>query len=181
MAGAAANYTRETLGKGFQMKKLVTLLALLALALAPFALAACGGDDDDAAPPPAEPEVEQPAPEADRAETVRVGADPGGDLAFQQDSLEAPAGEVTFEFENPAELGHDFVIEDAQGNELARTDVITAASDSVTVDLEPGEYTFYCSVPGHREGGMEGPLTVDGGGGGGAGAGEPEGGGAPGY
>jgi uncharacterized cupredoxin-like copper-binding protein len=146
------------------MKKLVVLLALFALV--PFAFAACGGDDDNDVPVPQEPDVEAPEPDADAplpngAETVEVSADPDGALAFEQASLEVSAGEVTFEFDNPASIPHDFVIEDADGNDVAQTDVITNDSDSVTVDLEPGEYTFYCSVPGHREGGMEGPLTVD--------------------
>jgi uncharacterized cupredoxin-like copper-binding protein len=144
------------------MKKLVVLLALFALV--PFAFAACGGDDDNDVPAPPEPDVEAPAPDdaaAPGEETVEVSANPDGELAFEQSSLETSAGEVTFDFDNPASIPHDFVIEDADGNDVAQTDVITNDSDSVTVDLEPGEYTFYCSVPGHREGGMEGPLTVD--------------------
>jgi uncharacterized cupredoxin-like copper-binding protein len=30
----------------------------------------------------------------------------------------------------------------------------------VTVDLKPGKYAFYCSVPGHRQGGMQGTLAI---------------------
>ena len=145
------------------MRKLAVLLSLLALV--PFAIAACGGDDDeeaaDTAPEATAPEEPATEPEADGAGgTVAVEADPGGQLAFVQDSLEAPAGSVTFEFDNPATIAHDFVIETPEGEEVARTEVITGDSTSVTAELEPGEYTFYCSVDAHREAGMEGPLTV---------------------
>lgn len=150
------------------MRKLVVVLALLALI--PFAFAACGGNDDngddDAAPaeqtePPAGDEADDTGDgDGDGAE-VQVSADPDGALAFEQDSLEAPAGSVTFEFTNPAPVPHDFIVEDADGNEIGGTDVITDDDEAVTLDLESGEYTFFCSVPGHREGGMEGPLTVE--------------------
>ena len=38
--------------------------------------------------------------------------------------------------------------------------VKNGAVSKVNADVKAGEYTFYCSVPGHREGGMEGKLTV---------------------
>jgi plastocyanin len=146
------------------MKKLALVLSLLALAM--FAFAACGDDDDDdAETPAAEPTTEETTEAGGgggAGGTVSVEADPGGQLAFVQDSLDAPAGTVTFEFTNDASLAHDFVIETADGEEVARTDVITGDSDSVEAELESGaEYTFYCSVDGHREAGMEGPLTVE--------------------
>ena len=37
---------------------------------------------------------------------------------------------------------------------------MVAASQSKKIDLKPGKYTFYCSIPGHRAQGMEGTLTV---------------------
>jgi plastocyanin len=147
------------------MRKLALVLSLLALAM--FAIAACGGDDDDdGETPAAETTAEETTTEAGgggaAGGAVAVEADPGGQLAFVQDSLEAPAGTVTFEFTNDASIGHDFVIEDADANEIARTEVITGDSTSVDADLEAGvEYTFYCSVDAHREAGMEGPLTVE--------------------
>jgi plastocyanin len=98
-----------------------------------------------------------------RAEAGRAGlelsAPQDGTLAFDTDSLEAEAGPVTIGFDNPATVEHDVTIEQ-DGEEIAKSDLVSEGTTEVSADLEPGEYVFYCSVPGHREGGMEGTLTV---------------------
>ena len=141
------------------MRKLALLFS--ALALAAFGFAACGDDDNEPAAVDTATEATTTEASGGGGGTVAVSADPGGSLAFEQASLEAPAGAVTFEFTNDASLGHDFVIEDSQGSEVARTEVVTGDSTTADADLEAGEYTFYCSVDAHREAGMEGPLTVE--------------------
>lgn len=140
------------------------LVAVLALGAIGFA--ACGDDEEeDAAPPPpaatapAQTETagaEQPA----AGEGVEVAADPGGKLAYVQDSLSAPAGQVTFEFTNESSTPHDVNIEQ-DGKRIAGTEIIRQDEERLTVELEPGRYTYFCSVNGHREAGMEGPLTVE--------------------
>ena len=80
-------------------------------------------------------------------------------LAYEEASLETESGKVTIEFKNPSSIGHDVAIE-KDGEEIAGTEVISDGEDETTVELEPGDYVFFCTVPGHREAGMEGPLTV---------------------
>lgn len=89
---------------------------------------------------------------------IKVEADES-ELAYDTDSLESKAGEVTIDFTNPSSIGHDVDVE-KDGEDLGGTEVITQSEESATVALEPGTYTFFCSVPGHREAGMEGTLTV---------------------
>jgi plastocyanin len=91
--------------------------------------------------------------------TLDLAADPTA-LAFDQTDLTAKAGKVTIDFTNPAPLEHNVVIEQ-NGKELAGFEPIAEGEESETADLKPGTYTFYCSVPGHREAGMEGTLTVE--------------------
>jgi len=91
--------------------------------------------------------------------SLDLSAPEDGTLAFDTDQLDAAAGEVTINFDNPAALEHDVTIEQ-DGEEIAKSDLVSEGTTEVSADLEPGEYTFYCSVPGHREGGMEGTLTV---------------------
>ncbi|MGH2962210.1 MAG: plastocyanin/azurin family copper-binding protein [Solirubrobacterales bacterium] len=101
---------------------------------------------------------EQGAAEAGAA-NLELSAPEDGTLAFDTDELEAEAGEVTIGFDNPATIEHDVAIE-GDGDEIAKSDLVSEGPTEVSADLEPGEYAFYCSVPGHREGGMEGTLTV---------------------
>jgi len=96
--------------------------------------------------------------EAGAGGTLEVVANESA-LAYEEESLETEAGEVTVEFNNPSAIGHDVAIE-KDGEEIGATEVIMESEDSTTVELEPGDYVFFCTVPGHREAGMEGPLTV---------------------
>jgi plastocyanin len=91
--------------------------------------------------------------------TIALSADPSNDFAFDKTRLHAPAGPVTIEFSNPARLAHDVTVE-GQGKGLGGTEIISEDSEALHLDLKPGTYTYYCSVPGHREGGMQGTLIV---------------------
>jgi uncharacterized cupredoxin-like copper-binding protein len=92
--------------------------------------------------------------------TVAFETDPGGELAYTTTEATAKAGKVTVEFNNPQGLTHDVAIEDSSGKKVGATELIAEGSDSTTVNLKPGTYHFFCTVPGHREAGMEGTLTV---------------------
>jgi uncharacterized cupredoxin-like copper-binding protein len=104
-----------------------------------------------------------PAPPSSPAATatseLKLVANPGGQLSFDTKQLSAKAGKVTFTLTNAAPLEHNLTI--AQGSTvLGATPTFTGGSKAVTLNLKPGTYTFYCSVPGHRQAGMEGTLSV---------------------
>lgn len=130
--------------------KHLPVLAASALTALGFA-AGCGGDGGEEAAPAT-------TAAAAEATTLELAADPGGALAFDAAELEAPAGEVALVLVNDSPLPHDVSIE---GNGVAVAgETFTGGTRTTVATLEPGTYTFYCSVPGHREGGMEGTLTV---------------------
>ena len=134
---------------------------LLTLALcAALGVAGCGGDDDSSSEQPASTATatQEPASGGGGGETINIAADPSGALKFQQTELTAKAGKATIDFDNPSSVAHAVEIEGVEGSE---TDTVTGEKTSVTVDLKPGKYEFYCPVPGHKEAGMVGTLTVE--------------------
>jgi plastocyanin len=113
-------------------------------------------------------EEEEGAEEAEGAEReeragggreLRLSADPGGAFRFDTRSLEARAGQVTLVMENPSSIPHNVSIDGGGVDEEGET-VQKGGTSRVSATLRAGRYEFYCSVPGHRQGGMEGPLTI---------------------
>jgi uncharacterized cupredoxin-like copper-binding protein len=98
-------------------------------------------------------------PVAAKSGKLELPADPNGQLAYITKVATAPAGPLEIDSKNDASIPHDIAIEGAGVNQKGK-EVQGGGVSMVKVTLKPGKYQFYCSVPGHREGGMEGTLTV---------------------
>ncbi len=96
---------------------------------------------------------------AGKTTTLKQAADPGGQLAFETQELTAKAGTVTIEMTNMSPVEHNLTIEQNK-KILGATPTFVGGKRTLTLKLSPGTYTFFCSVPGHRQAGMEGKLKV---------------------
>ena len=79
------------------------------------------------------------------------------DLSFTPRAIEAPAGTIPVTLRNDGRIVHNLTIDELD------LQLIASPGQTVSgelVDVPPGTYTFYCSVSGHRQAGMEGTLTV---------------------
>lgn len=126
------------------MKRVLLLVAVVLLA-------GCGSDDSN-----------------DQAAGDTTGGDRGSveltatDFKFNPSMVElAKSGEMTFTLVNDGQTTHALEIE-GQGIEEESDEIDGGATTTLTVDLKPGEYEFYCPVDGHREMGMEGTIVVGG-------------------
>ncbi|HET7234875.1 MAG TPA: cupredoxin domain-containing protein [Actinomycetota bacterium] len=81
----------------------------------------------------------------------------GTEFKFDPATLSVPADEeITVELVNGGTIEHDFTLDEAS----VLIAVPATETGSASFSVPAGTYTFYCSVPGHREAGMEGTLTA---------------------
>ena len=145
------------------MPRIATVAALLITALG---VTACGSSSSSSSSSassssaaPAASSSTSAAPGSSSAPAVQ--ADPSGQLKFDTASLTATAGTVHLTFTNHAPVGHNLTLVKGSGSTvIAATPTFTGGSRTLTAKLTPGTYTYFCSVPGHRMGGMQGTLTV---------------------
>jgi plastocyanin len=105
-------------------------------------------------------------PNAAATEAVPAGnsltleANPEGQLQYNKTSLSATAGKLSIAFTNSSPLEHNVTVESSSGKILGATPTFKGGTKVLTLELKAGTYKFFCSVPGHRQAGMEGTLTV---------------------
>ncbi len=105
-------------------------------------------------------------PAVEKAGKLEIDANPAGQLAYTASKAEAKPGPVTITMANMSGVSHNIAVEagengaTAKGATISASSFITKGSTSVTVNLKPGKYTFFCQAPGHRAAGMYGTLTV---------------------
>jgi plastocyanin len=92
---------------------------------------------------------------------LAVSSPADGGLVYQPNGLTAKPGNVDITYDNPSQVPHSIAVATANGNVLGQVQPFTNGKQSVDLsNLAPGKYVFYCTVPGHREAGMQGDLTV---------------------
>lgn len=146
---------------------LVTMFAVLALGAA-----ACSEQEPDVTEEEqvtAEDRPEEDAEDGGDGEGGGEDADGGGgvdgtfvavDIDWEEAPESLPSGEVTLELDNQGSIEHDLTVEELDDEQVVE-EIAGGESATGTVELEPGEYTFYCDVGTHREAGMETTVTVE--------------------
>lgn len=131
----------------------------LVAACAALALAGCGsGDSSDSGGGSTSTPASGSSGGGGGGSSVSLSAPQDGSKKFDQATVTAKAGTVTIKFSNPSSVPHAVELE---GNGVEKAgDVVTSGESSFSLDLKPGEYTYYCPVGSHRDEGMEGKLTV---------------------
>jgi plastocyanin len=129
------------------------------VALIALAIAGCGSSSSNSSTSSSGAASTQPA--SGGGGPVTVSADPNGALKFTQTSLSAKSGKVTIQMTNPSSSGveHGVAVE---GNGVDQDGPIVqpGGTSTLSVDLKPGKYEFYCPFDSHKQQGMTGTLTV---------------------
>ena len=105
-------------------------------------------------------------PAVEKAGKLQIPASPTGQLAYSTAKASAKPGPVTVEMPNMSGVTHNIAFEAGEhgssgpGPVLGSSKIISKGTATLSLTLKPGTYSFFCEVPGHRQAGMYGALSV---------------------
>jgi uncharacterized cupredoxin-like copper-binding protein len=143
------------------------LTYLVAIGLIAGSLAACGDDNEssssssDTTESTAATDQTAKLDPGDGTNIAVSAVEKGSELAFSKKSLSTKQGLIAFKLTNPSknQLPHALEIE-GRGIEKSSETIQPGGDSTLSIDLAPGKYEFYCPVGNHKQQGMEGTLTV---------------------
>lgn len=123
------------------------------------------------APAPPPPVASAPSSEGDGGGETSEGTEPPSiphvqvsavEYAFTLSRTTVPAGKVIFQFVNNGQDEHNLKIAPGEGP-LAGSFANTPSKGigDLQLEIQPGEYTLFCSLPTHEQKGMKATLTVE--------------------
>jgi uncharacterized cupredoxin-like copper-binding protein len=133
----------------------------IAIALAAASLVivnGCGGGDDEKTTPAA-------ATDTSAQGTAGAASISMDEYRFDPGDINVDRG-ATLTVSNDGKIAHNLTVEQGPDPKKKTKDLIgtptflPGKSEKLTVDLDPGRYAIVCTVPGHRQLGMTGTLTV---------------------
>lgn len=104
--------------------------------------------------------VNKAAPPSGPIKTLPISADPSGQFRFDKAALQAAPGSVRITMNNLSPVPHNIALEGPGGVKEQGPTVAKGGSSEIEATVQPGSYTYFCAVPGHRQAGMQGTLTV---------------------
>jgi plastocyanin len=128
------------------MRRSLTWVAALAMSVAVLGACSSDGGADAAYKQPTGPAVD----------TLKINA---GNIYFKPTELDTQPGIVQIDLHNQESGVHDLVIKDIPGFQLEVSGQGDDASGKVELKASR-KYEFYCTIPGHKEAGMRGTITV---------------------
>jgi plastocyanin len=137
-------------------------LAVLPLLLAG-GLTGCGGSGGTAAPesPTAPAGANQAStPQASTPLAAATVAVTEQEFTIQLSASRVAPGATTFDVRNAGAATHDLHVQGPGVQDQATPPIQPGGSASLTVTLQPGTYTLWCGIDGHRAAGMQTGLTV---------------------
>ena len=102
-----------------------------------------------------------PSTKAKSTEHLTLAANPQGEFKYDKTTLTAKEGVASLTFANSSPVEHNVTIENSAGTTVGGTTTFAGGSHTIRISLKAGTYKFFCTVPGHRQAGMEGTLTVE--------------------
>jgi plastocyanin len=92
---------------------------------------------------------------------IEIASDPNGQLLYVTDQASAEPGPLEMNSPNESQVPHNIALEGNGLSPVLGPVVQDGGVSTINVEVRQGTYTYFCSVPGHREAGMQGRLTVE--------------------